>query len=144
MTCNCFSIKWYLHIHSRNHFVQEYRQNNMGHTTEGACEGEAGVMWNLPSSILHICRVHGEHMLEKKRTHRGLEVFNSSMWAVRQNVAIAVFSVSLCFICPFTELRVCLRTKTLSERRGNARSVKLPEFRIKFPTQFQVQINHGS
>lgn len=44
----------------------------MGHTTEGACEGETGVMWNHPSSILHICRVHCEHMLGKKKTHGGL------------------------------------------------------------------------
>lgn len=44
----------------------------MGHTTEGASKGEAGVMWNLPSSILHIHRVHSEHMLWKKETHGGL------------------------------------------------------------------------
>lgn len=39
---------------------------NLGHTTEGASEGEAGVMWNLPASILHIRRIHREHMLERK------------------------------------------------------------------------------
>lgn len=39
------------------------------HTTEGAGERQAGVMWDLPSSVLHICRVHREDVLRKKQTH---------------------------------------------------------------------------
>lgn len=40
----------------------------MARTTEGAGEGEAGVMWNPSSSIFHIQRVHGEHVLGKRKT----------------------------------------------------------------------------
>lgn len=39
------------------------------HTTEGAGKRQAGVMRDLPSSVLHICRVHREDMLRKKQTH---------------------------------------------------------------------------
>lgn len=48
--------------------IQQIRSK--GHTTEGAGEGQAGVMWNLPSPVLHICRVHREDVLWEKQTWR--------------------------------------------------------------------------
>lgn len=45
------------------------------HTTEGAGERQAGVMRDLPSSVLHICRVHREDVLRKKQTHDELVQF---------------------------------------------------------------------
>ena len=91
MTCG----KWFLsHIHPINQLrnVLEIKENSMGHTTEGASEGVTGVMWNLPSSILHIHRIHGEHMLWKKETW--INIINSRMWSIRQYVskqAVLVF-----------------------------------------------------
>jgi len=57
----------------------------MGHTIEGAGEGEAGVVGNLPSPTLHIQWVHGEHMLGRKKTQ--LQVINSSRWSLRRDLS---------------------------------------------------------
>lgn len=53
--------------------------DNMGHTTEGASEGEAGIMWNLSSSVLHIRRVHCEHMLGEEKTHEQLFILQKHL-----------------------------------------------------------------
>lgn len=50
---------------------QKYVHKDMGRTIKRAGKGEAGVMRNLPSSVLHIRWVHCENMLgkEEERGH---------------------------------------------------------------------------
>lgn len=99
----------------------KYRHTNIGHTVEGAREGEAGVMWNFASSILHICRIHGEDMLKEENDMYRI-ISHKCMWYnINRNSFQLQPLFSDLFVLPpdsesFWELRCRLR-------RGNAGSV---------------------
>lgn len=96
-----------------------------GHTAKGASEWEVGVVRNLPSSVLHVSRVHCEDMLAREKEREKEDMLSMlDYWFQRvvsagehKTVHQETLEILICYMCfesgSINEERLCVSSTDL-------------------------------